>query len=46
MKKLVGRPAIESVDVTDNPDYAWPELPCKDLGKRRDNDYRNVPEAH
>ncbi len=45
-KKLVGRPAIESVDVTDNPDYAWPELPCKDLGKRRDNDYRNVPEAH
>jgi len=45
-KKLVSRPAIESVDVTDNPDYTWPEPPCKDLGKRRDNDYKNVPEAH
>jgi formylmethanofuran dehydrogenase subunit E len=45
-KKLVSRPAIESVDVTDNPDYTWPEPPCKDMGKRRDNDYKNVPEAH
>lgn len=45
-KKLVSRPASESVDVTDNPDYIWPEPPCKDLGKRRDNDYKNVPEAH
>lgn len=43
--KLVSRPAIESVDVTDNPDYVWPEPPCKDMGKRRDNDYRDVPEA-
>jgi len=45
-KKLVSRPAIESVDVTDSPDYVWSEPPCKDLGKRRDNDYKNVPEAH
>ena len=49
-KELVSRPAIESVDVTDNPDYVWPEPPSKDLGKRRDNDYKNapknVPEAH
>jgi formylmethanofuran dehydrogenase subunit E len=45
-KKLLSRPAIESVDVTDNPDYVWPELPCKDMGKRRDNDYKNVPEAN
>jgi formylmethanofuran dehydrogenase subunit E len=44
-KKLVSRPAIESVDVTDNPDYLWPEPPCKDMGKRRDNDYKNVPQA-
>jgi formylmethanofuran dehydrogenase subunit E len=44
-KKLVSRPPIESVDVTDNPDYVWPEPPCKDMGKRRDNDYKNVPEA-
>jgi formylmethanofuran dehydrogenase subunit E len=45
-KKLVSRPAIESVDVTESPDYVWPEPPCKDMGKRRDNDYKNVPEAH
>lgn len=44
-RKLVGRPAIESVDVTDSPAYAWPEPPCKPLGVRRDNDYKNVPEA-
>jgi formylmethanofuran dehydrogenase subunit E len=44
-KKLVSRPAIESVDVTDNSGYVWPALPCKDMGKRKDNDYKNVPEA-
>jgi formylmethanofuran dehydrogenase subunit E len=44
-KKLVSRPPIESVDITDNPSYVWPELPCRDLGKRKDNDYKNVPEA-
>lgn len=42
-KKLVSRPAIESVDVTDDPAYAWPEPPCKPLGSRRDNDYKSVP---
>lgn len=42
---VVSRPAIESVDVTDNPDYTWPALPCQDLGKRKDNDFKNVPEA-
>jgi formylmethanofuran dehydrogenase subunit E len=45
-KKLVSRPANESVDVTESPDYAWPEPPCRDMGKRRDNDYKNVPKAH
>jgi len=44
-KKLVTRPAIESVDVTENPEYTWPEPPCKDLGQRRDNDFRGVPEV-
>lgn len=45
-KKLVSRPANESVDAIDNPPYVWPEASCKDLGPRRDNDYKNVPEAH
>lgn len=44
-KKLVSRPAIESVVVTDSPDYAWPESTCKDMGRRKDNDYKDVPEA-
>ena len=44
-KKLVGRPATESVDITEDPAYAWPEPPCKPLGSRRDNDYKSVPEA-
>jgi formylmethanofuran dehydrogenase subunit E len=44
-KKLVSRPATESVDAIDNPAYAWPEASCKDLGPRRDNDYKNVPET-
>ncbi len=44
-KKLAGRPAVESVNVTDDPGYAWPEPPCKPLGQRRDNDYKSVPET-
>ena len=44
-RKLVSRPATESVDVTDDPDYVWAEPPCKDLGRRRDNDYKGVPET-
>lgn len=44
-RKLVSRPAIESVDVTDDPAYAWPDPPCKPMGTRRDNDYKNAPEA-
>jgi formylmethanofuran dehydrogenase subunit E len=45
-KKLVSRPAIESVDVTDNAAYTWPAPPCKDMGRRRDNDYKNMPETN
>jgi len=44
-KKLVSRPAIESVDVAEDPAYTWPEPPCKPLGSRRDNDYKSVPET-
>lgn len=42
-RKLTSRPAIESVEVTDDPAYVWPAPPCQDLGRRRDNDYKNVP---
>ena len=45
-KKLVSRPAIEAVAITENPDYIWPEPAVTNLGRRRDNDYKNTVEAH
>jgi formylmethanofuran dehydrogenase subunit E len=44
-RKLVSRPPIESVDVTEDAAYAWPAPPCADLGARRDNDFKNAPKA-
>lgn len=43
-KRLVSRPAGDSVDLVEAPDYAWPAPPCKDFGRRRDNDYKDLPE--
>lgn len=44
-RRLTSRPLSESFIVEDATDYVWPEPPCKDLGERRDNAYKNVPEA-
>ena len=44
-RKLVSRPPIDSVDISDAPDYNWPAPPCKPFGQRRDNDFKSVPEA-
>lgn len=44
-RMLVSRPAQESVDITDGSVYVWPTPPCKDMGRRKDNDYKNVPVA-
>ncbi|HEX9593732.1 MAG TPA: formylmethanofuran dehydrogenase subunit E family protein [bacterium] len=44
-KRLVNRPQIESVDIVDGVEYSWPEPACRDLGQRRDNDYKNVLES-
>jgi formylmethanofuran dehydrogenase subunit E len=44
-RRLVSRPASASVDVIEASDYAWPEQPCRDLGRRKDNDYKEVPPA-
>jgi formylmethanofuran dehydrogenase subunit E len=44
-RRLVSRPASESVDLIEAPDYAWPEPPCRDLGRRKDNDFKDVPPA-
>jgi formylmethanofuran dehydrogenase subunit E len=44
-KQLVNQPANKSVELTDDPDYTWPAPPCQDMGRRRDNDYKNVPDT-
>ena len=42
-KRMVNRPLAESFLVKEIPGFAWPPPVCRDLGKRRDNDYKNVP---
>ena len=42
-KRLVNRPLAESFIIEKAMDYKWPEPACRDLGKRKDNDYKNVP---
>jgi len=42
-KRMVNRPLKESFIVEEVKGYKWPEGSCKDLGKRKDNDYKNVP---
>lgn len=44
-KKIVTRPLSESVDAIQNPEYEWPEIPFKNLGTRKDNNYKNIPEV-
>jgi formylmethanofuran dehydrogenase subunit E len=42
-KRIVNRPLAESFIIEEIKDYTWPEASCKDLGKRKDNDYKSVP---
>ena len=42
-KRIVNKPLKESFIVEEVKGYKWPEPTCKDLGKRKDNDYKNVP---
>lgn len=42
-KRMVNRPLAESFIIEETKEYKWPEASCKDLGKRKDNDYKNVP---
>ena len=43
-KRMVNRPLAESFIVGEVKGYVWPQPVCKDLGTRKDNDYKNVPE--
>jgi formylmethanofuran dehydrogenase subunit E len=42
-KRLINRPLKESFLVEEIRGFTWPAPVCNDLGKRRDNDYKNVP---
>ena len=42
-KRMVNRPLSESFLIEEVKNYKWPDAACKDLGKRKDNDYKNVP---
>jgi len=44
-RRLTHQPLSESFIVEDAAGYVWPEPPCKDLGQRKDNAYKNMPEA-
>ncbi len=39
--RLASRPASDSTLVDALPDFVWPEPTCQDLGRRRDNDFKD-----
>jgi hypothetical protein len=39
-KKPVNTPRASWVKLGDAATYSWPERPCRDLGRRRDNDFK------
>lgn len=42
-KRMVSRPLKESFIIREVNDYQWPAPVCKDLGRRRDNDFKLAP---
>lgn len=44
-KRIVNRPLAESFLARDLPDFIWPGSACKELGLRKDNDYKAVPQS-
>jgi formylmethanofuran dehydrogenase subunit E len=42
-RRIVEQPLAESFILLDSDGYAWPEPPCRDYGKRKDNAYKDVP---
>ncbi len=41
--RLASRPASETTIVSFLDDFPWPEPTCQDLGRRRDNDFKDAP---
>ncbi|HSW63197.1 MAG TPA: FmdE family protein [Dissulfurispiraceae bacterium] len=42
-KRTVSKPLAESYIAREVHDFTWPGSSCRDLGVRKDNDYKNVP---
>lgn len=42
-KRMVNSPLKESFIIEEAKNYKWPEVSCKELGKRKDNDYKKTP---
>jgi formylmethanofuran dehydrogenase subunit E len=42
-KRMVNSPLRESFILEEAKGHTWPEPVCQDLGKRKDNEYKNVP---
>jgi hypothetical protein len=42
-KRMVNSPLKDSFILEEIKDFTWPEPVCQDLGKRKDNDYKNAP---
>jgi acetolactate decarboxylase len=42
-RRMVNKPLKDSFIVENVKDYKWPEASCKDVGRRKDNDYKNAP---
>ena len=43
-KRLISKPLKESFIVRERHGFEWPKPICQDLGGRKDNDYRDIPE--
>jgi hypothetical protein len=41
-QRIVTRPLKDSFILREVTDFVWPSSVCPDLGRRRDNDYKNV----
>lgn len=41
-KRMIGKPLLDSFIIEEAKEYNWPDASCKDLGRRKDNDYKNT----
>jgi formylmethanofuran dehydrogenase subunit E len=42
-RRLINKPLKDSFIVEEVREFKWPDPACRDLGSRKDNDYKNVP---